>query len=141
MGCFEEMAEKVHDMERLYGATWTKRGFQAGYNDAWSKVLEDVNKYRLTIFFTHGNPSEGQEPCDQIQIYLNDGIEVIAIAVGQDAISGIQECNLDIQIIPFDDFTSSTETLATIFEINSCSNFAGYAVNTPFNGKMFCLFF
>ena len=86
------------------------------------------------MFFTHGGPSEGQEPCGEAERYLELNIEILAIAVGEDAAQSIRYCNLSIPVISADDFVTSTETLTQLFQFHSCAKFAEYTVNTPFNG-------
>ena len=44
------------------GATWTARALQAAYDDGWTpNMLND--RMKLTMVFSDGEASPGQEPC------------------------------------------------------------------------------
>ena len=58
-------------MERLTGGTWSKRAFEAGMNEVWKPTLNDTNKRRITVWITDGEVSEGQEPCEILEDYID----------------------------------------------------------------------
>lgn len=80
-----DLITQLRDMERMTGVTRTQWALIEAL-DMWtdSGIINETRTQR-TILITDGNPSPGQNPCGEVRDYLNNGIELQVIAIGEAA--------------------------------------------------------
>jgi len=143
---FMDMAEDENDQRRLSGSTFIQTAMQKGLSmwthDPLQGNIIDPMRNQWTIILTDGEPTGNQKPCDEVPHYMDFGIKIAMIGIG-DASNGFNDTNEVYncvksagQTVGYQDFTSAlaprTGAIDSIFRhISFCPN---TTVRTPYDG-------
>jgi len=129
-------ASAIRGMPQMQGATYMKRAFSYAYFNMWEPNRHPTRR-SITMIVTDGEPNPtSQNPCEWAQRYLDEGIEIIGVAIGitkeQFGFDCLDQEN-SIPVVEIADFGESNIAATQVFSlVTSCD--AGGAVVTPFNG-------
>lgn len=116
----EDLAQSFMNSERIYGATLTATAMYFGYQEMWAEPdLIDSDIRQRAVLITDGKPSAGQDPCSQIHLFKNSGLELFVIAIGDDAYDSLQ-CfwdDFDIPVLLVPDIDTLVKDLPKYLQI------------------------
>ena len=113
------------------GASWTASALSDAYDLVWSEMTAG---YKPITYLVYDSLSDdGQAPCDVLQMYMDNGIEV-KIRTANEA-----ECSNVPDTMEFSSFaamgTNMAMQLRTLFTDEEAENCVLNTVFTPFNGQ------
>ena len=76
------------------GSTWTAQALVDAKTSFWEPTLNEAQRQRLTVIVSDGKAMTTQEPCEMIQDYVNNGIDVVTYTIGGTTQCGTVSCNI-----------------------------------------------
>ena len=64
------------------GSTWTAQALVDAKTSFWTPTLDEEQRQRLTVIVSDGKAMTTQEPCEMIQDYVTNGIDVVTYTIG-----------------------------------------------------------
>ena len=64
------------------GSTWTAQALVDAKTSFWTPTLNEEQRQRLTVIVSDGKAMTTQEPCELIQDYVTNGIDVVTYTIG-----------------------------------------------------------
>jgi len=94
---FENYQAEIMALQRLGGLTRTQYALQQTRLNMWN--LADPNRNHLTVIVTDGRPSFGQDPCVELEVYKEMGIDFTLIGIGAEVAQYIDTFCADQEIL------------------------------------------
>jgi len=130
-----ELADMIRAQTRINGATNTEIAMFIAYEEMWDIGHIDETREQRTLIITDGNPSLGQNPCRELPFFLEVGIEVGVIAIGDAATSNTDPFACFVEsgqtVLKYEDFQDTIDNInfAVTGEDSACN-----VTVSPFDG-------